>query len=160
MPSGVASSCTPGLSCPTGLALVSGSAPCCTPARSPLQPRSGPLAGPCLVEREWVGQDGLAERLHAGPLSRPAGTSSILAGAALAAVQRAAGRVVGAEALIHAVLHLEQVLTTGRGLPRGRTGVIRNGLPWTCRAPTAALGCSVIKSCLLIPLTVSLVLSK
>lgn len=43
------------------------------------------------------------------------GTSSILAGAALAAVQRAAGRAVGAEALIHAVLHLEQVLTTGGG---------------------------------------------
>nr|XP_058135728.1 L-fucose kinase isoform X2 [Dasypus novemcinctus] len=41
------------------------------------------------------------------------GTSSILAGAALAALQRAAGRVVGTEALIHAVLHLEQVLTTG-----------------------------------------------
>ena len=60
------------------------------------------------MDQEWVGQDGLAERLHAGPLPRPAGTSSILAGAALAAVQRAAGRVVGAEALIHAVLHLEQ----------------------------------------------------
>lgn len=43
----------------------------------------------------------------------PAGTSSILAGAALAALQRAAGRAVGTEALIHAVLHLEQVLTTG-----------------------------------------------
>ncbi|XP_058384226.1 L-fucose kinase isoform X1 [Diceros bicornis minor] len=43
------------------------------------------------------------------------GTSSILAGAALAALQRAAGRVVGTEALIHAVLHLEQVLTTGGG---------------------------------------------
>lgn len=43
------------------------------------------------------------------------GTSSILAGAALAALHRAAGRVVGAEALIHAVLHLEQVLTTGGG---------------------------------------------
>ncbi|XP_004600934.2 L-fucose kinase isoform X1 [Sorex araneus] len=43
------------------------------------------------------------------------GTSSILAGAALAAVQRAAGRAVGAEALVHAVLHLEQVLTTGGG---------------------------------------------
>ncbi|XP_046290676.1 L-fucose kinase isoform X1 [Marmota monax] len=43
------------------------------------------------------------------------GTSSILAGAALAALQRAAGRVVGMEALIHAVLHLEQVLTTGGG---------------------------------------------
>ncbi|XP_014406877.2 L-fucose kinase isoform X2 [Camelus ferus] len=43
------------------------------------------------------------------------GTSSILAGAALAALQRAAGRAVGMEALIHAVLHLEQVLTTGGG---------------------------------------------
>lgn len=42
-----------------------------------------------------------------------AGTSSILAGAALAALQRAAGQAVGTEALIHAVLHLEQVLTTG-----------------------------------------------
>uniref|UniRef100_A0A2K5TJM9 Fucose kinase n=1 Tax=Macaca fascicularis TaxID=9541 RepID=A0A2K5TJM9_MACFA len=42
-------------------------------------------------------------------------TSSILAGTALAALQRAAGRVVGTEALIHAVLHLEQVLTTGGG---------------------------------------------
>ncbi|XP_028333387.1 L-fucose kinase isoform X2 [Physeter macrocephalus] len=42
-------------------------------------------------------------------------TSSILAGAALAALQRAAGRAVGMEALIHAVLHLEQVLTTGGG---------------------------------------------
>ncbi|XP_010642732.1 L-fucose kinase isoform X4 [Fukomys damarensis] len=43
------------------------------------------------------------------------GTSSILAGAALAALQRAAGRAMGTEALIHAVLHLEQVLTTGGG---------------------------------------------
>nr|XP_025867435.1 L-fucose kinase isoform X2 [Vulpes vulpes] len=43
------------------------------------------------------------------------GTSSILAGTALAALQRAAGRLVGTEALIHAVLHLEQVLTTGGG---------------------------------------------
>ncbi|XP_036087266.1 L-fucose kinase isoform X6 [Rousettus aegyptiacus] len=43
------------------------------------------------------------------------GTSSILAGTALAALQRAAGRMVGTEALIHAVLHLEQVLTTGGG---------------------------------------------
>ncbi|XP_029420313.1 L-fucose kinase isoform X4 [Nannospalax galili] len=43
------------------------------------------------------------------------GTSSILAGAALAALQRAAGQAVGTTALIHAVLHLEQVLTTGGG---------------------------------------------
>ncbi|XP_038610452.1 L-fucose kinase [Tachyglossus aculeatus] len=43
------------------------------------------------------------------------GTSSILAGAVLAALLRTAGRTVGTEALIHAVLHLEQVLTTGGG---------------------------------------------
>ncbi|XP_053522615.1 L-fucose kinase isoform X3 [Artibeus jamaicensis] len=43
------------------------------------------------------------------------GTSSILAGTALAALQRAAGRMVSTEALIHAVLHLEQMLTTGGG---------------------------------------------
>ncbi|XP_051830582.1 L-fucose kinase [Antechinus flavipes] len=43
------------------------------------------------------------------------GTSSILAGAVLAALHRAAGRAVGTEALIHAVLHLEQMLTTGGG---------------------------------------------
>uniref|UniRef100_A0A8D0YSM0 L-fucose kinase n=1 Tax=Sus scrofa TaxID=9823 RepID=A0A8D0YSM0_PIG len=51
------------------------------------------------------------------------GTSSILAGAALAALQRVAGRAVGTEALIHAVLHLEQVLTTGMGPPQGRVKV-------------------------------------
>lgn len=91
-------------------------------------------------------------------LSCPAGTSSILAGAALAAVQRAAGRAVGAEALVHAVLHLEQVLTTGRGGAPGQNGAHQQqGLPWTCRAPTSALGRTVIKSCLLIPLTPSLV---
>ncbi|XP_036604711.1 L-fucose kinase [Trichosurus vulpecula] len=43
------------------------------------------------------------------------GTSSILAGAVLAALHRAAGRTVGTQALIHAVLHLEQMLTTGGG---------------------------------------------
>ncbi|XP_036130162.1 L-fucose kinase [Molossus molossus] len=43
------------------------------------------------------------------------GTSSILAGTALAALQRAAGRMMSTEALIHAVLYLEQVLTTGGG---------------------------------------------
>lgn len=50
------------------------------------------------------------------------GTSSILAGTALAALQRAAGRMMDTEALIHAVLHLEQVLTTGLGLPLGGGG--------------------------------------
>ncbi|XP_060041157.1 L-fucose kinase isoform X3 [Erinaceus europaeus] len=43
------------------------------------------------------------------------GTSSILAGAALAALYRVVGQAVGTEALIHAVLYLEQVLTTGGG---------------------------------------------
>ncbi|XP_048886958.1 L-fucose kinase isoform X1 [Brienomyrus brachyistius] len=43
------------------------------------------------------------------------GTSSILAGAALAAVYRCMGRMVDTNSLIHAVLHLEQTLTTGGG---------------------------------------------
>ncbi|XP_074055473.1 L-fucose kinase isoform X2 [Macrotis lagotis] len=43
------------------------------------------------------------------------GTSSILAGAVLAALHQAAGRAVGTQALIHAVLLLEQMLTTGGG---------------------------------------------
>uniref|UniRef100_A0A8C3HR40 Fucose kinase n=1 Tax=Chrysemys picta bellii TaxID=8478 RepID=A0A8C3HR40_CHRPI len=43
------------------------------------------------------------------------GTSSILAGAVMAALYRAAGKSANAESLIHAVLHLEQVLTTGGG---------------------------------------------
>ncbi|XP_029464770.1 L-fucose kinase isoform X2 [Rhinatrema bivittatum] len=43
------------------------------------------------------------------------GTSSILAGAVMAALYRVAGKSCGTESLIHAVLHLEQVLTTGGG---------------------------------------------
>ncbi|XP_018608232.2 L-fucose kinase isoform X2 [Scleropages formosus] len=43
------------------------------------------------------------------------GTSSILAGVALAAVYRCTGRTFDTDSLIHAVLHLEQVLTTGGG---------------------------------------------
>ncbi|XP_068943745.1 L-fucose kinase isoform X2 [Petaurus breviceps papuanus] len=43
------------------------------------------------------------------------GTSSILAGAVLVALHEAAGERVGTQALIHAVLHLEQMLTTGGG---------------------------------------------
>ncbi|XP_012586129.1 PREDICTED: L-fucose kinase [Condylura cristata] len=55
------------------------------------------------------------------------GTSSILAGAALAALQRAAGRAVGTEALIHSVLHLEQLLTTGGGW-QDQVGGLRPGI--------------------------------
>ncbi|XP_069822471.1 L-fucose kinase isoform X2 [Dendropsophus ebraccatus] len=43
------------------------------------------------------------------------GTSSILAGAVMAVLYEASGRSVDAESLIHAVLYLEQVLTTGGG---------------------------------------------
>lgn len=52
-----------------------------------------------------------------------AGTSSILAGALLAAVYRCTGRTYDMDSLIHAVLHLEQVLTTGKdsGLADDRT---------------------------------------
>lgn len=43
------------------------------------------------------------------------GTSSILAGAALAAVYRSTGRSYDTTSLIHDVLYLEQILTTGGG---------------------------------------------
>ncbi|KAM6123499.1 L-fucose kinase [Phoenicopterus ruber ruber] len=43
------------------------------------------------------------------------GTSSILAGAVMASLYRAAGKAASTESLIHAVLHVEQRLTTGGG---------------------------------------------
>ncbi|XP_075045508.1 LOW QUALITY PROTEIN: L-fucose kinase [Mixophyes fleayi] len=43
------------------------------------------------------------------------GTSSILAGAVLAVLYEVSGRSADADSLIHAVLHLEQILTTGGG---------------------------------------------
>ncbi|XP_062317256.1 L-fucose kinase isoform X1 [Osmerus eperlanus] len=43
------------------------------------------------------------------------GTSSILAGAVFAAVYRCTARTYDTDSLIHAVLHLEQMLTTGGG---------------------------------------------
>ncbi|KFO82822.1 L-fucose kinase, partial [Cuculus canorus] len=43
------------------------------------------------------------------------GTSSILAGAVMASLYRAAGKAASTESLVHAVLHLEQRLTTGGG---------------------------------------------
>ncbi|XP_066860811.1 L-fucose kinase isoform X2 [Anser cygnoides] len=45
------------------------------------------------------------------------GTSSILAGAAMASLYRAAGKAASTESLVHAVLHLEQRLTTGNSAP-------------------------------------------
>ncbi|CAL1547211.1 unnamed protein product [Lymnaea stagnalis] len=59
------------------------------------------------------------------------GTSSILAGAVLAAVLSAAGKSFDTNGLIHAVLYLEQLLTTGGGWQDqigGLVGGIRLGL--------------------------------
>ncbi|XP_061863237.1 L-fucose kinase isoform X2 [Colius striatus] len=55
------------------------------------------------------------------------GTSSILAGAVMAALYRAAGKVASTESLVHAVLHLEQRLTTGRGEELVRQAALRGG---------------------------------
>uniref|UniRef100_A0A8D3B8R9 L-fucose kinase n=1 Tax=Scophthalmus maximus TaxID=52904 RepID=A0A8D3B8R9_SCOMX len=49
------------------------------------------------------------------PTGSGLGTSSILAGALLAAVYRCTGRTYDTDALIHAILYLEQILTTGGG---------------------------------------------
>ncbi|XP_034391614.1 LOW QUALITY PROTEIN: L-fucose kinase [Cyclopterus lumpus] len=49
------------------------------------------------------------------PTGSGLGTSSILAGALLAAVYRCTGRTYDTDSLIHAILHLEQILTTGGG---------------------------------------------
>jgi len=54
--------------------------------------------------------------LRAGACAAGLGTSSILAGCLLAALGHAVGRpYADTAALVHAVLHLEQVLTTGGG---------------------------------------------
>ncbi|XP_061577517.1 L-fucose kinase isoform X1 [Cololabis saira] len=49
------------------------------------------------------------------PTGSGLGTSSILAGALLAAVYKCTGRTYDTDSLIHAVLYLEQILTTGGG---------------------------------------------
>ncbi|NWI22135.1 FUK kinase, partial [Crypturellus soui] len=56
------------------------------------------------------------------------GTSSILAGAVMAALYRAAGQVASTESLIHAVLHLEQRLTTGSGGWQDQVGGLVPGI--------------------------------
>ncbi|XP_076027265.1 L-fucose kinase [Genypterus blacodes] len=70
------------------------------------------------LERQLMEQWGGGVELHswsALPTGSGLGTSSILAGALLAAVYRCTGRTYNTDALIHAVLHLEQILTTGGG---------------------------------------------
>lgn len=101
---------------------------------TPSQPSSLTLnPPPHLCTAKGVGGAGLgwAELFHAWRPPCSAGTSSILAGTALAALQRAAGRMMDTKALIHAVLHLEQVLTTGMGLPLvgGRSLALSQGPP-------------------------------
>ncbi|KAE8295933.1 L-fucose kinase [Larimichthys crocea] len=62
--------------------------------------------------RRWGG----GVELHswsALPTGSGLGTSSILAGALLAAVYRCTGQTYDTDSLIHGVLHLEQILTTG-----------------------------------------------
>ncbi|XP_027132126.1 L-fucose kinase isoform X1 [Larimichthys crocea] len=64
--------------------------------------------------RRWGG----GVELHswsALPTGSGLGTSSILAGALLAAVYRCTGQTYDTDSLIHGVLHLEQILTTGGG---------------------------------------------
>lgn len=127
----VALSCTHGQSCHTALVLVS---PGSLLLPSPPQLFSlacGPGPWP-LCCTEWGGTGGIGQKcLMTGAFLCSAGTSSILAGAALAALQRAAGRTVGTEALIHAVLHLEQVLTTGTQW--SRVVVNSDSFPRPCR---------------------------
>ncbi|XP_059940573.1 L-fucose kinase isoform X3 [Mesoplodon densirostris] len=91
--------------------------------RRPIGARARRIPEPELWLAVGPQQDKMATKIVCGSLDdlqdycqpHAPGTSSILAGAALAALQRAAGRAMGTEALIHAVLHLEQVLTTGGG---------------------------------------------
>ncbi|NWX91313.1 FUK kinase, partial [Nothoprocta pentlandii] len=56
------------------------------------------------------------------------GTSSILAGAVMAALYRAAGKAANTDSLIHAVLHLEQRLTTGSGGWQDQVGGLVPGI--------------------------------
>ncbi|KAM3829017.1 L-fucose kinase isoform 2-T2 [Vipera latastei] len=72
---------------------------------------SGSLEGEVVVE--LVCRDLEDLRDHSQP--HMPGTSSILAGAVIASLYRVSGRCANVESLIHAVLHLEQVLTTGGG---------------------------------------------
>uniref|UniRef100_A0A672HET9 L-fucose kinase n=1 Tax=Salarias fasciatus TaxID=181472 RepID=A0A672HET9_SALFA len=58
------------------------------------------------------------------PTGSGLGTSSILAGALLAAVYRCTGQSYTTDSLIHAVLYLEQILTTGGGWQDQVGGVV------------------------------------
>ncbi|XP_034031807.1 L-fucose kinase [Thalassophryne amazonica] len=70
------------------------------------------------LENQLMEQWGGGLELHSWselPTGSGLGTSSILAGALLAAVYRCTGQSYDTDSLIHAVLYLEQILTTGGG---------------------------------------------
>ncbi|XP_053497718.1 L-fucose kinase isoform X1 [Ictalurus furcatus] len=76
------------------------------------------LTSPLSLEQQLIQRWGGGLELHSWsqlPHGSGLGTSSILAGAVLAAVYRCTGRSYDTSSLIHAVLHLEQILTTGGG---------------------------------------------
>uniref|UniRef100_A0A4W4DQH7 L-fucose kinase n=1 Tax=Electrophorus electricus TaxID=8005 RepID=A0A4W4DQH7_ELEEL len=76
------------------------------------------VSSPLSLEQQLLQHWGGGLELHSWsllPHGSGLGTSSILAGAVLAAVYRCTGRSYDTSSLIHAVLHLEQILTTGGG---------------------------------------------
>uniref|UniRef100_A0A3Q2QVR9 Fucose kinase n=1 Tax=Fundulus heteroclitus TaxID=8078 RepID=A0A3Q2QVR9_FUNHE len=78
--------------------------------------RSGPAANEAWSSAYFLLEEGsLKEGVSALAAQRQhwLSTSSILAGALLAAIYRCTGRTYDTDSLIHAVLYLEQILTTG-----------------------------------------------
>ncbi|XP_072528529.1 L-fucose kinase isoform X3 [Salminus brasiliensis] len=76
------------------------------------------LSSPLSLEQQLMQRWGGGLELHSWsllPHGSGLGTSSILAGAVLAGVYRCTGRSYDTSSLIHAVLHQEQILTTGGG---------------------------------------------
>ncbi|XP_053742256.1 L-fucose kinase isoform X2 [Synchiropus splendidus] len=76
------------------------------------------LTSPDSLGEQLMQKWGAGVELHSWsllPTGSGLGTSSILAGALLAAVYRCTGRTCDTDSLIHDVLYLEQMLTTGGG---------------------------------------------
>uniref|UniRef100_A0A8B9JNX4 L-fucose kinase n=1 Tax=Astyanax mexicanus TaxID=7994 RepID=A0A8B9JNX4_ASTMX len=76
------------------------------------------VSSPLSLEQQLLQRWGGGLELHSWsllPHGSGLGTSSILAGAVLAGVYRCSGRSYDTSSLIHAVLYLEQILTTGGG---------------------------------------------
>ncbi|XP_016322267.1 L-fucose kinase isoform X2 [Sinocyclocheilus anshuiensis] len=74
------------------------------------------VSSPVSLKEQLLQRWGGGLEIHSwSSLPHGSGTSSILAGAALAAVYRCTGRSYDTNSLIHDVLYLEQILTTGGG---------------------------------------------